>query len=689
MIQGVSGGVETVAAVWRLESARIVGALTRAVNDVGLAEELAQDALATALERWPVDGVPDNPGAWLMAAATGRHAVKAVREDADRRAADLGRAETGQQTATIRRTMNAGQAGTGQQPGSVGWAVTGDVPEVGDTDAGAVGAPDEERDDVLRLMFVACHPVLPMAGRVALTLKLVGGLGTGEIARAYRVTEQTIARRISSAKRTLAAAGVPFALPARPELAGRLHAVLEVVHLIFTEGCAVDAGEDARRPNLCHEALRLGRLLALLAPAEAEVHGLVALMEIQASWERARTAPDGTPVPPHEQDRGRWDRQLAQRGFAAVRRAREAGGQPGPYLLQADIAVCHARVASAEQTDWARIASLHETLETVLPTPVVRLGRAVAVGAAHGPAAGLALADALLDEPRLRDHHLLPEVRGDLLAGLGRHAEARTELRRAASLTEDQAARAHLLRRADGLPADDQGRGGGTLRERADDFLAGHTAGTRRSYSQTLDRLCRVLGDDVPLATLSAGAVTRACVTAWGGAAPATWNRHRATVRSFAAWVGAPGLGAGLERRAHPRTVAGVVRPETVAALCADRAHPLRERVLWLLLHESGATVTAALGLDVQDLDLVDRRAPAKGVSWRSGTARLLPELIGGRVRGPLFRSDRRPGPARTPADARDLCPDTGRRRLSYERAEYLCKRATGVTLRRFSPARR
>ncbi|MDR7327899.1 sigma-70 family RNA polymerase sigma factor [Catenuloplanes sp. NPDC020197] len=639
--------METVEAVWRLESARIVAALTRVVHDVGLAEELAQDALVTALERWPADGVPDNPGAWLMTVAK-RRAVDHIRRS---------------------QARDRAYAETAARPGD-------------DT------ADGDERDDVLRLMFVTCHPVLPATARVALTLKLVGGLTTGEIARAYLVTEQTIARRISSAKRTLAAAGVAFALPDGPELAERLDAVLEVIYLIFNEGYTATAGDDLVRADLCRQALRLGRLLAVLAPGESEVHGLVALMEIQASREAARTAPDGTPIPLHEQNRGRWDRLLIQRGFAAMLRARDAGGAPGPYLLQGAIAACHAQARTAEETDWARIASLYATLETLRPTPVVRLNRAVAVGAADGPAAGLALTDALLDNPRLRDYHLLPAVRGDLLARLGRHAAARTELRRAATLTRNRAEAAYLRGRADGLPAEDQDRtpSGGTVRERAAEFLTRHDASTRRSYAQTLDRLRRALGDDTPMTTLTADAITRACVTAWGEAAPATWNRHRATIRSFAAWAGVPGLAAGLERRADTRTVAGPLPTETVAALCADGAHPLRERALWLLLHESGATVTAALGLDVQDLDLDDRSAPGKGVTWRSGTARLLPALIGGRARGPLFLADRRPGPARTPAAAADLCPETGRRRLSYERAEYLCKRATGATLRRFSP---
>jgi integrase len=359
-----------------------------------------------------------------------------------------------------------------------------------------------EDQRALRLMFVTCHPVLPTTARVALTLSLVGDLSTTRIAHASRVPEQTIARRIRSGKRTLAAAGVPFALPAGPERADRLRTVLEVVHLIFHQG------------GLRAEALRLGRMLAQMLPDEPEVHGLLALMEA---------------------------------------------------------------------------------------TP--------------------------------------------------------------------------------GLPADDHH--GGTLRDSARDFLALRDAGTRRSYTQTLDRLRRSLGDDTPLTDLTADRVARACRAAWGAAAPATWNRHRATIRSFATWAGVPALATGLERRADLRPPAVSLPREVLLALAADRARPLRDRTLWLLLHESGAAVHTALSLDVQDLDLDDRHSPAKDVTWRSATARLLPELIGARTRGPLFLTDRRPGPSRIPADPADLCPDTGRRRLSYERAEYLCKRATGVTLSR------
>ncbi|WP_033344177.1 site-specific integrase [Catenuloplanes japonicus] len=358
-----------------------------------------------------------------------------------------------------------------------------------------------EDQRALRMLFVTSHPVLPVTARVALTLALVSDLSTTEIADAYRIAEPTVARRIRSGKRTLAAAGVPFALPSGPERADRLRSVLEVLRLIYVEG------------DLREEALRLARMLAQLLPAETEVSDLIAR----------------------------------------------------------------------------------------------------------------------LDQPRA-DHH------------------------------------------------------GGTLRDSTRDFLAGRAASTRRSYAQTLDRLRTALGDDTPLTALTADRLARACRTAWNTTAPATWNRHRATVRSFAAWAGLPGLATGLERRADARTPGAPPTRAEVLALGADPAHPLRDRTLWLMLHESGAPVTTVLGLDVQDLDLDDRHAPAKGVTWRSATARLLPELIGTRTRGPLFLTGRRPGPARTPADAADLCPDTGRRRLSYERAAYLCKRATGSTLSRLSP---
>ncbi|HKT06051.1 MAG TPA: sigma-70 family RNA polymerase sigma factor, partial [Rugosimonospora sp.] len=411
----------TVDAVWRLESARIIAALTRLVHDVGLAEELAQDALVAALEQWPREGVPDNPGAWLMAVARRRGV------DHIRRSQTLGRARE-----QLARELE-------RQP-----------------DPAEPPRPDDVRpDDVLRLMFISCHPLLATPARVALTLRLVGGLTAAEIARAFLVSEQTIAQRIAGAKRTLADAGVAFELPAPAELAGRLSSVLEVIYLIFNEGYSATSGDDLIRPGLCLEALRLGRLLARLAPREAEVHGLVALMEIQASRQAARTGPDGEPVLLHEQNRGRWDRLLIQRGFASMLRAREAGEHPrrqlGPYVLQAAIAVCHAQAATAADTDWAQIATLYEALATLLPTPVVRLNRAVAVGMARGPQAGLDLVDALVADPALRDYHLLPGVRGDLLAKVGRYAEARVEFERAAALARNAAERAFLLRRAAGI----------------------------------------------------------------------------------------------------------------------------------------------------------------------------------------------------------------------------------------------
>ena len=628
----------TVGAVWKLEAARIVAGLMRIVRDVGLAEELAQDALVAALEQWPVEGVPDNPGAWLTAIAR-RRAVDHVRRD--RR---LGRTR-----AELARNLEQ--------------------------------APDEPApDDVLRLMFISCHPVLTTDARVALTLRVIGGLTAAEIARAFLVAEPVITQRIAAAKRTLADAGAAFELPPGDELAGRLSSVLEVVYLIFNEGYAATSGDDLMRPALCLEALRVGRLLAELAPGEAEVHGLVALMEIQQSRSAARTGPDGEPVQLHEQNRGRWDRLLIRRGFAALLRARESGGTPGPYMLQAAIAVCHAQAPTAEDTDWAQIAALYEALARLLPTPVVRLNRAVAVGMARGPQAGLDLADELRADPRLRDYHLLPVVRGDLLVRLGRTDEARIELDRAAALTRNAAERAFLRRRAAGLGV---ARTGPALGDRVEGFLAaGWSAATVRAYGQTLHRIRRSVGDRTPLAALTAARVAEVFATAWPDASARTWNRHRSAVRAFGAWSGLPGLADALDRRAEPPAVRPAAPDlETVLAR-PDVA--LRERVLWRLLHESAAPVGAVLALNVEDLDLDDRRAPVPGtrrwVTWRSGTARLLPELIAGRTRGPLFLSDRRPGAARTPADG-DLCPDTGRRRLSYERAEYLCKRATGGSL--------
>jgi RNA polymerase sigma factor (sigma-70 family) len=399
-----------------MESARLVGALTRVTGDVGLAEELGQDALVAALEQWPRDGVPDRPGAWLMATAK-RRAV-----DAFRRAERL-RAKT----AELGRVLEAEQ---GEEPD---WAAALD---------------EVVEDDVLRLVFISCHPVLSREARVALTLRLVGGLTTDEIARAFLVPEATVAQRIVRAKRTLGAARVPFELPAGPEFTARLSSVLEVIYLVFNEGYAATAGHDWTRPELCEEALRLGRILAALTPAESEVHGLVALMEIQASRLRARIGPDGEPVLLPDQDRGRWDRVLITRGLAALERAEQTSGALGPYALQAAIGACHARARTVEQTDWPRIAALYEALAELSPSPVVELNRAVAVSRAYGPAAGLELVDALADVPALQGYHLLPSARGDLLEQLGRRAEARAEFERAAALTRNERERRLLLDRA-------------------------------------------------------------------------------------------------------------------------------------------------------------------------------------------------------------------------------------------------
>ncbi|WP_243719063.1 RNA polymerase sigma factor [Actinomadura sp. 7K534] len=384
------------------------------VNDIGLAEELAQDALVAALEQWPESGVPDNPGAWLMAVGK-RRAIDRIRRQ--RRYEDK-LAEIGRDTES-------------QAP-----------PEI--------DVPDDEHieDDVLRLVFTACHPVLSTQARVALTLRMLGGLTTDEIARAFLTSEPTVAQRIVRAKRTLSDAGVPFEVPEGPDRAARLSSVLEVLYLIFNEGYTATSGDDWVRTDLCQEALRLGRILAGLAPEEPEVHGLVALMEIQASRTRARTGPSGEPVPILDQDRGRWDRLLVHRGFAALLRAKAIGEPPGPYVLQAAIAACHAQAPAPEDTDWTQIASLYGILASVAPSPVVELNRAVAVGMAHGPAEGLAVADELADEPSLRGYHLLPSVRGDLLARLGRAAEARAQFERAAELTRNAAERKILLDRA-------------------------------------------------------------------------------------------------------------------------------------------------------------------------------------------------------------------------------------------------
>jgi hypothetical protein len=413
------------------------------------------------------------------------------------------------------------------------------------------------------------------------------------------------------------------------------------------------------------------------------VHGLVALMELAASRAAARTGPAGEPVPLHEQDRGRWDPVHVRRGFTAMLRARDGGargGSPGPYVLQAAIAVCHAQARRSEDTDWAAIATLYDRLAALLPTPVVALNRAVAVGRAHGPEAGLALVDALRDDPRLRDYHLLPGVRADLLDRLGRGEEARREYARAAALTRNDAERAVLAARAAGHTPPT----GTTVEDRAAVFLAGLGAPAARAYGQTLRRLVRGLGGTTPATSLTADDVARVVTASWGQAAAATWNRHRAAVRSFAAWLDRPDLAAGLERRQGEAPPRPPVDPARVAVLCDDPALPVRERALWSLLHESGAPVRAVLALDVDDLDRDDRSTHDRAVVWRARTARLLDALLDGRTRGPVFLADRRPGPARARTSA-DRCPDTGRTRLSYERAEYLFKRATGreATLRR------
>ena len=406
----------TVEAVWRLEAAHIVAALARLVRDVGLAEELAQDALVAALEEWPAKGVPPNPAGWLM--TTARHrAIDRLRRD-DRLAGKV--AELGRDVETAQRT-----------------AGTADFDEVLD--------PDDVRDDLLTLIFMACHPALPTESRVALTLRVLGGLATDEIARAFVVPEATVAQRIVRAKRALA--GRRFELPPPAERVERLSSVLEVVYLIFNEGYTATAGEQWARAELCQEAMRLGRMLAALAAGESETHALVALMEIQASRLRARTGPDGEIVTLDKQDRARWDRLLITHGLAALDRAEELGGT-GSYAIQAKIAACHARAPRAEDTDWVRIASLYGDLVALTRSPIVELNRAVAVSMADGPAAGLAVTDGLLDVAALRNYHLLPSVRGDLLAKLGRFVEARAEFERAAELTSNQAERAHLLARA-------------------------------------------------------------------------------------------------------------------------------------------------------------------------------------------------------------------------------------------------
>jgi RNA polymerase sigma factor (sigma-70 family) len=404
-------------AVFRIESARLIAGLARMVRDVGLAEELAQDALVTALERWPESGVPDNPGAWLMATAK-RRALDELRRKKmlDRKHEALGH------ELELQRELN-----------------TPDVEAALDDDVG---------DDLLRLVFTSCHPVLTTEARVALTLRLLGGLTTEEIARAFLVPESTVSQRIVRAKRTLADERVPFEVPRGPELAARLSSVLAVIYLIFNEGYAATSGEDWVRPGLCEDALRLGRVLAELAPLEPEVHGLVALMEIQASRLNARVGPSGEPILLLDQNRSRWDHILIRRGLSALTRAEALGGAVGRYALQAAIAACHARAHSADETDWARMAALYAQLGELTPSPIVELNRAVAISMAEGPAAGLALADTLLAEPSLQGYHLLPSVRGDLLYKLGRFDEARAEFERAAALTRNERERSFLRERA-------------------------------------------------------------------------------------------------------------------------------------------------------------------------------------------------------------------------------------------------
>lgn len=403
-------------AVWRIESAKLIAGLARLVRDIGLAEDLAQDALVAALERWPESGIPEKPGAWLMTTAKHR-AIDLLRR---KTLLDSKHEELGRELEAREQTMP-------------------------DFDA---YLDDDIGDDLLRLVFTACHPVLSTEARVALTLRLLGGLTTEEIARAFLVPEPTVAQRIVRAKRTLAEARVPFEVPRGAELAARLSSVLEVIYLIFNEGYSATQGSDWMRPALCEDALRLGRILAELAPHEPEVHGLVALMEIQASRTRARLGPTGEPILLLDQDRARWDQLLIRRGLAALKRAERLGGSLGPYALQAAIAACHARARAAAETDWERIAALYDALAELAPSPVVELNRAVALSMAFGPAAGLGLVDALTEEPSLKSYHLLPSVRGDLLAKLGRFEEARAEFERAAVLTRNTRERELLLARA-------------------------------------------------------------------------------------------------------------------------------------------------------------------------------------------------------------------------------------------------
>jgi RNA polymerase sigma factor (sigma-70 family) len=408
----------TIDAVWRIESARLIASLTRLVHDVGLAEDLAQGALVAALEQWPQTGIPEKPGAWLMVTAK-HHAIDQIRRNVrlERKIEEMGRDLELEQHI--------------------------DVPEDAYADS------DEDMgDDLLRLIFIACHPILSKEARLALILRLLGGLTTEEIAQAFLVSEPTIAQRIVRAKRTLAEAHIPFEVPTGSDRAARLSSVLEVIYLIFNEGYSATSGDDWIRPALCEDALRLGRVLAELVPDEPEVHGLVALMEIQASRLRARTGLSGEPIPLLEQNRGRWDQLLIQRGFAALFRAEQVGGALGQYRLQAAIAACHAQARNPEDTNWERIAALYDALAQVAPSPIVELNRAVAVGMAFGPEAGLEIVDTLLNETSLKNYHLLPSVRGDLLAKMERYNEACEEFKRAASLTRNTREREILLERA-------------------------------------------------------------------------------------------------------------------------------------------------------------------------------------------------------------------------------------------------
>src|SRR5436305_1442691 len=408
---------QAIEAIWRIEQAKIIAGLARIVRDVGRAEELAQDALLVALQRWPEQGIPDNPAAWLMATAKNRALDELRRAKLiERKHQEIGR-------------------------------------EMDETDSPDLDAAldDDIGDDLLRLIFTACHPVLSTEGRVALTLRLIGGLNTEEIARAFLVPEPTVAQRIVRAKRALSEARVPFEVPTGDALAERLSSVLEVIYLVFNEGYSATKGDDWVRPALCEEALRLGRILAELAAQEPEVHGLVALMEIQASRLGARTAPDGTPILLLDQNRARWDQLLIRRGLGALERAERLGAERGPYVMQAAIAACHARARTPDATDWSRIAELYAELAERTPSPVIELNRAVAVSMAQGPQAGLALVDALTAEPTLKNYHLLPSVRGDFLKKLGRNAEARAEFERAASLTLNARERKLLLDRAAAL----------------------------------------------------------------------------------------------------------------------------------------------------------------------------------------------------------------------------------------------